>query len=118
MVADTTDGSSSPAAPIDIETPDQLQTILDSHPLVVLDFHAEWCGPCKMMEPALEDLAAETDATVVRIDVDDHQTIAADYQVRGVPTIEAYHEGDPYERLVGATSEEDLRSLVDDRLSS
>ena len=111
-----TNTSSSPATPITVDSPDHLQSVLDTHSVVLLDFHAEWCGPCKMMEPILEDLTAETDAVVAKIDVDDQQAIAADYKVRGVPTIEAYQNGEPVERLVGATSEDELRSLVEDQL--
>lgn len=114
MATDISDEHTS-TTPIDIESPEHLQSVLDEYSLVLLDFHAEWCGPCQMMEPMLEDLAADSVATVARIDVDEQQTLAADHEVRGVPTIEAYHNGEPFERLVGATSEEKLRSVIDSR---
>lgn len=85
---------------------------VEEHSPVIVDFHAEWCGPCKQMEPVLEAVAAATPASVLKIDVDEHQELAGEHGVRGVPTLLIYHRGEPAERLVGFQSEAALRDVV------
>jgi len=70
---------------------------------VLVDFTATWCGPCKMLEPILLQLAAEwaEKLKVVRLDVDDSPNLAMEYQVMGVPTLMLFSGGRPQQRLVG-----------------
>ncbi|WP_280536320.1 thioredoxin [Halopenitus sp. POP-27] len=86
---------------------------LAGHDLVLVDFYADWCGPCKMLEPVLEDVAATTPATVLKVDADVHQNLTGQYGVRGLPTLLLFRDGEPVERLVGAQTEEQLRSVID-----
>ncbi|WP_290816353.1 co-chaperone YbbN [Halovivax sp.] len=101
-----------PDEPIEIEGEDHLQRVVSAHPVVLVDCYAEWCGPCKMMEPTIEALAAETDAAVATVDVDAHQTLATRLGVRGVPTLVCFADGEPAERLVGAQDRATLEALV------
>ena len=99
--------------PIHVESDDHLEELLGEHEVVLVDFHAEWCGPCKMLEPTVEEIAAETDATVLKVDIDDLRTVAQDAWVRSVPTLAFYHDGQEAERVVGVQDKSDLVGIID-----
>jgi thioredoxin 1 len=71
---------------------------------VVVDFWAEWCGPCKMIAPALEEIASEHEGRVqiAKLNVDDNPETARRYDVMSIPTLLVFNEGAPVKRLVGA----------------
>src|SRR4051794_36297493 len=88
-----------------LETTDSRFTsdVLESEAPVVVDFHAVWCGPCRMMSPILTELAQERpDVRFVKMDVDDNQETAVRYGVLSMPTLMVFRGGEPVLRLVGA----------------
>ena len=106
-----------PPEPIHIESGSHLEDVTDSHDVVLADFYADWCGPCKMLEPIVEDIARETDAAVAKVDIDAHQRLAQQYRVEGVPTMVLFADGDPAERIVGVRDKAELISLVRQHLN-
>jgi thioredoxin 1 len=109
--ADPTEASSD--EPVHVDGQAALQDTVSASAVVLVDFYADWCGPCKQLEPVVERVAAGTDATVAKVDIDANQQLAAQYGVRSVPTLLLFADGEPVERLVGMQQEAQLRSLID-----
>ena len=87
--------------------------------LVILDFWAEWCGPCKQLTPILEKVAAEyadRGVMLAKVNVDENKFIAAQFQVRSIPTVYAMFQGQPVADLSPARTEPQLRQMLDQLL--
>ncbi|MFC7045909.1 thioredoxin [Halobacteriaceae archaeon GCM10025711] len=110
--ANSVSSSSSTDTPVHVEEHTDLDDIVASNQVVLADFHAEWCGPCKMLEPIVEELAAETPVTVAKVDVDEFPTLAGSYQVQGVPTMVLFADGEMVERIVGLRDKSTLETLI------
>ena len=115
MATDTASetGTDPATEPIHVDGASHLDDIAAEHDVVLADFYADWCGPCQMLEPVVETLAAETDATVAKVDVDANQRLAQAYGVRGVPTLILFADGEQVEEIVGMQSEDQLRALIE-----
>ena len=89
--------------------------VLASGQPVVIDFWAEWCGPCRMVAPIVEELAAEYEGKVLigKCDVDDNDDIVAEYKVRNIPTIVFIKGGEVVDKHVGAINKADLKAKID-----
>ncbi len=84
--------------------------------LTLVDFWAEWCGPCKMMNPVLEELASEYDGkvTVGKVNVDEESDLAVKFNVSSIPTLLLIKDGEVVKQFVGVTSKSDLEAAIKD----
>ena len=90
------------------------QDVLGSSTPVVVDFWAEWCGPCKQIGPALEEIAQEMDGKVkiAKVNVDDNPNAPSKYAVRGIPTLLIFKDGELVDRKVGADSKTGIANWI------
>tara|TARA_B100000212_G_scaffold152393_1_gene114750 strand:+ start:145 stop:456 length:312 start_codon:yes stop_codon:yes gene_type:complete len=87
--------------------------IMNSSSPVVIDFHATWCGPCKVLSPILEELNDEIEGVeFVKLDVDQHPQIAGQNQVMGVPTVVILKDGEVKDRFVGVQPKEVIKEKI------
>ena len=92
---------------------EEYSEILNSTNHVVIDFHATWCGPCKVLSPILEELDDEIEGVeFVKLDVDQHPQIAGQNQVMGVPTVVILKDGEVKDRFVGVQPKEVIKEKI------
>ncbi|MFC1754513.1 thioredoxin [Thermoproteota archaeon] len=103
-----------------ILTNSNFNMIMSDTKAVLVDFWAEWCGPCKVMHPIFEKLASEYGDKMVftRLNVDDNGELSAKYRVMSIPTFIVFLDGKPIDMVVGAVGEESLRKLIHKHIGS
>lgn len=100
-------------------TTDNFQTeVLDSNKVALVDFWAEWCGPCRMIGPVVEELASEyaDKALIAKCNVDDYGDVASQFGIRSIPTILFFKNGELADRVVGAVPKAVLKQKLDSLL--
>lgn len=95
------------------------QDVLQSNKPVLVDFWAEWCAPCRMIGPIIDQIASDfaASATVVKLNVDDNSASAQRYGIKGIPTLILFNEGKEVERVVGATSKDAITRIIEKYVS-
>ena len=103
------------SAPIKVSDASFQADVLNSNNPVVVDFWAEWCGPCRMIAPALEELAGELEGkvTVAKVNIDENPNIPTKYGVRGVPTLMIFHQGQVAATKVGALPKSKIKEWIE-----
>ncbi|MBI4213779.1 MAG: thioredoxin [Chloroflexi bacterium] len=101
--------------PLELKRSDFDEQVIKSDKPVLVDFYAEWCGPCRVVGPMIEELAAEYDGEVrfAKVNIDDHPDLAVAYGVQSIPTLLFFKQGTPVRRAVGALPKQELRKLLD-----
>ena len=107
--------TSAPKGPIKVSDASFQADVLNSKNPVVVDFWAEWCGPCRMIAPALEELAGEFEGkvTVAKVNIDENPNIPTKYGVRGVPTLMIFHQGQVAATKVGALPKSKIKEWIE-----
>jgi thioredoxin 1 len=91
------------------------ETVNGSDTPVLVDFWAEWCGPCKMIAPVLEEIAREQSGkiTIGKLNVDDNPSVAGRFSIRGIPTLLLFKGGEIVEQVVGLADKDSLKKMID-----
>ena len=99
-------------------TDSNFNDVISKNKTVLVDFWAEWCGPCRMISPVIEELANEYEgkAIIGKLDVDSNQESSVKYGVRSIPTILTFKDGEIIDRQVGAVPKETLTNVIDSQL--
>ncbi len=92
--------------------------VLKKSGLILVDFWAEWCGPCRMIAPILHEIAVEYAGRLIvaKLNVDENQGISQKYGIRSIPTLLLFQDGEKVDTKVGALSKADIKSFVDSKL--
>lgn len=90
------------------------EEVLKADKKVLVDFYADWCSPCKMIAPIVEEVASEhEDLKVVRINIDNEESIAKDYQITAIPTLVLIKDGKEVDRVVKAVQKKVIETMID-----
>ncbi len=97
-------------------TQESFQTeVLNKKGIALVDFWATWCGPCRMLGPVIDELANELEGSVLvgKVNVDEEEALARQYQVMSIPTLYIFKDGEPVSRIVGAVPKEKILEALD-----
>lgn len=103
---------------VKITTENFNETVLESKAPVLVDFWAEWCGPCRMIGPTIEELSTEYEGTAVigKVNVDEQPQLASQFSVMSIPTLLLFKDGKVVNKMVGAKGKDALKELIDQAL--
>lgn len=107
------------AHPIEVTDSTFEEEVIDAETPVLVDFWADWCGPCKMLAPIVEELAGEYEGKVkfAKLDVDANPRSATSYGIRGIPTLLIFNGGKPVDQVVGAVPKSVLKRRLEEAIA-
>ena len=105
--------------PIDVTDSSFDEEVIQADTPVLVDFWADWCAPCKMIAPIVEELAGEFDGKIkfAKLDVDSNPKSASSYGIRGIPTMLIFNEGEPVDQVVGAVPKSVLKKKLEQAIA-
>jgi thioredoxin 1 len=108
------------SGPVDVTDSTWEEEVMNSELPILVDFWAEWCGPCKMIAPAVHDLAEEYAGklNVAKVDIDNSPEIATKYGIRSIPALIFFKDGKPVDQVIGALPKGALKKKIDAVLGS
>lgn len=86
--------------------------VLEGNGIVLVDFWAAWCGPCKMLGPILDEVSEEVETKITKINVDDYPNLAAEYGIRSIPTMIVFKDGVKVDQLIGLMQKDALKEKL------
>ncbi len=95
-----------------IKSEDFENRVLKNEKIILVDFFATWCGPCKMLSPILEQVAQETDAEIVKVDIDESMDLARKFGIMSVPTMILFKNGEEIDRATGLRQKSQILSMI------
>ncbi|MBQ8891787.1 MAG: thioredoxin [Bacilli bacterium] len=96
----------------EINENDFQKDVLESKEKILVDFYANWCGPCRMLRPILEDIAKDGNTKIVSINVDDAESLAREYEVISIPCLVLFRDGKEINRSVGLKSKDEIENFI------
>jgi thioredoxin 1 len=91
---------------------DDIEMLVEGSNIALVEFYTEWCGTCKRLKPVLEELARDTDATILTIDIESNLETAIEFGAQSAPTFVLFVDGQPVKQLRGGQNEQTLRDLI------
>ena len=91
---------------------DDIEVVVETDGVALVEFYTAWCGVCQRMKPVLETIAADTDATVLTVDIESHLETAVEFGAQSTPTFVLFVDGQPVKQLRGGQTEQSLRELI------
>lgn len=96
-----------------IGTNENIKELISQDRITIVDFWAEWCGPCRMLSPILDNIANErTDTQIVKVNVDSNPELSVEYGIRNIPAVYIFKNGEQINKFVGFKSKEDILKLI------
>lgn len=97
-----------------INSQDFEKRVLKNNKTVLVDFFATWCGPCRMLSPILEQVASETDAEILKVDIDESMDLARRFGIMSVPTMILFKNGEEVNRMTGLRQKAQILSMINE----
>lgn len=110
----TSEEVSGPSRVIEVTSSNFNEEVINSSVPVLIDFYADWCGPCKILSPIVEEVSSQyEDVKFVKIDIDSNQDIANDYMITSIPTLVYIKNGEEQNRVLGAVDKDTVETLIE-----
>lgn len=106
-----------PSEPVEV-TDDSFEEFVEKYDVALIDFWAEWCGPCKRVEPIIEELAEEMQGEVAfgKVNVDENNNVPSKFGISSIPTMAVFNDGDAVDKMIGALPKDEIKSKLEQHI--